>query len=91
MEEEKKLFFHMLEYKAERAGAQVVKVDPRGTSKEYKYGEMDRDYNASLNILERGLSGLDQPLEPVEMRPLLVEIPASLIVEAGTGCLRFQS
>jgi len=35
-----------------------VKVNPRGTSKEYKHGELDRDYNASLNILERGLSGL---------------------------------
>jgi transposase len=61
-----------------------VKVNPRGTSKEYRYGELDRDYNASLNILERGLSGLGQPFEPVETRPLLVEIPASLVVESGS-------
>jgi putative transposase len=77
-------FLQMLEYKAERAGTQVVKVNPRGTSKEYKHGELDRDYNASLNILERGASGLGQPFEPVEMGPLLVEIPASSIIEAGS-------
>jgi len=77
-------FLQMLEYKAERAGTQVVKVNPRGTSKEYKYGELDRDYNASLNILGRGVSGLGQPFEPVEMGPLLVEISASSIVEAGS-------
>ena len=64
----------MLEYKAEIAGVQVLKVDPRGTSKEYKYGKIDRDYNASLNILERGLqkSGLGLPFVPVEMEPLRV-------------------
>lgn len=73
----------MLSYKAEGAGRTVVKVNPRGTSKEFKHGELDRDYNASLNILERGLSGLGQPFEPVEMRPLRV-IPASLIVETGS-------
>jgi len=77
-------FLHMLSYKAENAGRVVVKVNPRGTSKEYKYGELDRDYNASLNILERGLSGMGQPSEPVEIEPLLVEIPASVIVEAGS-------
>jgi len=59
----------------------VVKVNPRGTSQEYKHGELDRDYNASLNILERGLSGMGQPYE---IEPLLVEIPASSIVEAGS-------
>lgn len=25
--------------------------DPRGTSQEFIFGELDRDYNASLNIL----------------------------------------
>ena len=35
----------------------VVKVNPRGTSKIYKHGELDRDYNASLNILEKGPVG----------------------------------
>jgi len=75
-------FLQMLAYKAENAGKLVLKVNPRGTSKENKYGELDRDYNASLNILERGLSGLERPLEPVETRPLRV-IPASLVVEAG--------
>lgn len=75
-------FLQMLAYKAEGAGKLVGKVNPRGTSKEYKHGELDRDYNASLNILERGLSGLRWPPVPVEMRPLQA-IPANLIVEAG--------
>ena len=66
------------EYKAEIAGVQVVKVEPRGTSKVYKYGRIDRDYSASLNILERGLqsqsqkSGQSLPFLPVEMGPLRV-------------------
>jgi len=77
-------FLQMLSYKAENAGRMLMKVNPRGTSKEYKHGELDRDYNASLNILERGLAGLGQPFEPVEIKPLLVEIPASVIVEAGS-------
>jgi len=73
-------FLQLLEFKAERAGALVVKVNPRGTSKEYRFGNLDRDYNASLNILMRGWGS---PEMPVEMRPLRV-IPASLIVEAGS-------
>ena len=79
-------FLQMLSYKAENAGKIVVKVNPRGTSKEPKYGELNRDYNASLNILRRGLSGLGQPFEPVEMEPLreLIQAPASSIVEAGS-------
>jgi putative transposase len=76
-------FFQMLSYKAENAGRTLVKVNPRGTSREYKHGELDRDYNASLNILERGLAGLGRPLEPVEVKPLL-PVAASVIVEAGS-------
>ena len=76
-------FLQMLSYKAENAGRVLVKVNPRGTSKEYKHGELDRDYNATLNILERGLAGLGRPLEPVEITPLLA-VPASVIVEAGS-------
>jgi putative transposase len=79
-------FLHFLSYKAERAGRMVVRVNPRGTSQEYKHGELDRDYNASLNILERGVSGLGRPFEPVETEPLreLNPIPASSVVEAGS-------
>jgi len=77
-------FLQILEFKAERAGALVVKVNPRGTSKIYKHGELDRDFNASLNILERGLSGMGQPFEPAETRPPRV-IPASLVVETGSS------
>jgi len=77
-------FLHMLSYKAERAGRRFVRVNPKGTSKEYKHGEIDRDYNAALNILERGLVGLGRPeLTPVEMGPLR-EIPASSVVEVGS-------
>lgn len=78
-------FLQMLSYKAERAGRTVVKVNPRGTSKEFKHGELDRDYNASLNILERGLSGMGQPLEPVEIVTPRA-ISASSIIETGSLC-----
>jgi len=64
----------MLEYKAEKAGAHLVRVDPRNTSQKCSgCGELvlkslivrthscpscglviDRDYNASLNILRAG-------------------------------------
>jgi putative transposase len=74
----------MLSYKAENAGRMLVKVNPRGTSREYKHGELDRDYNASLNVLERGLVGLGRPFEPVKIKPLPVVIRASVIVEAGS-------
>jgi len=89
-------FLTMLAYKAENAGRRLVKVDPRGTSKEYKYGELDRDYNAALNILERGYSGLGWPSVPVEVKPLLEPIPASVIVEARSpirkrGVVHFYS
>lgn len=83
-------FASMLSYKAESAGKIVVRVDPRNTSKIRKYGQIDRDYNASLNILQRGLSELSgQGLSyaPVEIEPLreLVTIPASSIVETGSS------
>lgn len=77
-------FLHALSYKAENTGRVLVKVNPRGTSKEDKYGELDRDYNAALNILERGLSALGRSFTFVGTGPLLVEIPASLVVEAGS-------
>ena len=80
-------FFGMLSYKAESAGTIVTRVNPRGTSKEHKYGtKIDRDYNASLNILERGMVGQGLPFEPSEMEPLreLIQVPASSIVEAGS-------
>lgn len=78
-------FAGMLSYKAANAGKTVVKVDPKGTSKEYKYGELDRDYNASLNILERGLEQVGMghaELTPVDIEPLR-HVDASTVVEAG--------
>ena len=63
-------FLQLLAYKAESADKVVVKVNPRGTSQEYHFGALDRDYNAALNVLARGLSGLGQPAAPVERTPL---------------------
>jgi hypothetical protein len=66
---------------------------PRGTSQEYNHGEdIDRDYNASLNILERGLQkvGLGLPeLTPADIRPLqrLYRVSASQMVETGSPSL----
>jgi putative transposase len=79
-------FLHMLSYKAESAGGVVVRVNPRGTSQEYKHGELDRDHNAALNILERGTVGMGRPFEPVEMGPPreLIAVPASTVVESGS-------
>jgi len=79
-------FIQMLSYKAENTGKIVVKVNPRGTSQEYKFGKLDRDYNASLNILQRSLEklGMGQPeVTPIETEPLLVR--ASSVVEMGSS------
>jgi putative transposase len=84
-------FLHMLSYKAERAGRQFVEVNPRGTSQEYKRGELDRDYNAALNVLERGLVGLGWPeLTPVEMGPLL-RVPASAVIAGQAPSLKQEA
>ncbi len=84
-------FFHMLSYKAERAGRVVVEVDPRGTSQEYNHGELDRDYNAALNILERGLVGLGWPEPtPVEME-LLLSVSAQAVVTGQTPSLKQEA
>ncbi|KXB00239.1 transposase [candidate division MSBL1 archaeon SCGC-AAA261C02] len=67
-------FVRYLSYKAESAGKMVVKVDPKGTSQEHKHGELDRDYNASLNILERGMKEIGMGRAEstlVETEPLL--------------------
>ena len=83
-------FFDILSYKAEWAGKTMVKVDPSYTSQIYKYGKsLDRDYNASLNILERGLKQLGQGLSeftPLEIvpPPRLETVLASTVVELGS-------
>ena len=74
-------FLQLLENKAERAGAQVVKVSPRGTSKGLSYENPLRDWISAMRIKMRGW---DSPDSPAEIKPLLVEIPASVIVEAGS-------
>ena len=71
------LFLQMLKFKAESAGIEYIKVNPKNTSKKcsncgriknmptniriYKCNcglEIDRDYNASINILNRALGGV---------------------------------
>jgi len=74
-------FFQLLEYKAESAGVRVVRVNPRGTSKGLSCEDPLRDWISANRILMRGWDG---PKSPAEMKPLLVEIPASVIVEAGS-------
>ncbi|MEM3454821.1 MAG: RNA-guided endonuclease TnpB family protein, partial [Thermoproteota archaeon] len=74
-------FLQLLSYKAERAAVRVVKVNPRGTSEGLSYENPYRDWISANRIKMRGL---DNPKTPAEMKPLLVEIPASLIVEAGS-------
>jgi putative transposase len=83
-------FAQLLSYKAENAGKIVVKVDPKGTSREYNHGEIDRDYNAALNILQRGMEKVGQGLPegtPVEIELLreLKTVSASSVVEAGSS------
>ena len=80
-------FIQFLSYKAESAGCEIVKINPRNTTKmcsrcssikkmelwdrtykcEYCGLEIDRDYNASINILKLGLGQAY-----VETRPLLL-------------------
>lgn len=79
-------FLQMLLYKAESANRVVQKVNPQGTSQEYNFGELDRDYSASLNILARALPQGLRDVKPVEMEPLpeLYGVPASSVVETGS-------
>jgi putative transposase len=76
-------FLQMLEYKAERAGTRVFRVNPRGTSEGLSSEDPFRDYTSANRIKMRGT---DSPDPPAEKRPLrgLIHVPASLIVEAGS-------
>ena len=74
-------FLQLLEYKAGRAGVRVVKVPPRGISEGLSYENPLRDWISACRIKMRGWGS---PEPPAEMEPLPVEIPASLIVEAGS-------
>jgi putative transposase len=58
-----------------------VRVPPRGTSKGLGYADPLRDWISACRIKMRGWGSPDLP---AEMRPILVEIPASLIIEAGS-------
>jgi len=60
-------FLHCLTYKAESAGKQVVKVNPRGTSEGLTYNNPLRDYISACRILMRGW---DSPDSLLERRPL---------------------
>jgi putative transposase len=77
-------FFQLLEYKAENAGIQVIKVAPRGTSGGLDYKNPLRDWISAIRIRKRGWGS---PETPAEMRGLLITVPAHLIVEAGNPLL----
>jgi putative transposase len=74
-------FLQLLEHKAAGAGVRVVRVNPRGTSEGLDYRNPYRDWISAYRIKMRGWNSPDTP---AEMKPLLVEIPASLIIEAGS-------
>jgi putative transposase len=90
-------FFQLVSYKAESAGKTLVKVNPRGTSQD---GDttLDRDYRASWNIHNRGvgllvaddISGLGQPCEPVERRPLR-RIPAHAVITGHVSSMKQEA
>ena len=80
-------FLHDLSYKAERAGRQFVKVNPRGTSQNIPEG-FDRDYIASLRILQVGLGRPE--LTPVEMGPLL-SVSAQAVVAGQAPSLKQEA
>jgi putative transposase len=83
-------FLRILSYKAERAGRVVVRVDPRGTSREGD-GSLDRDYRASLNVFRRGLVGLGWPEQtPVEMGPLL-SVSAQAVIAGQVPSLKQEA
>ena len=74
-------FLQLLEYKAARARVRVAKVSRRGTSEGLSYENPLRDWISANRIKMRGGGGPDSP---AETQSLLVEIPASLIIEAGS-------
>jgi putative transposase len=88
-----RMFFDILFCKAEWAGKTGIKVDPSYTSQIQKYGlplnKGYNHYNASLNILERGLEKIGQGLPeftPVEIvpPPELKTVLASTVIESGS-------
>ncbi len=93
-------FIQFLEYKAENAGVQVVKINPKYTSQTCSNCgnvvkkslqerthrcscglEIDRDLNASINILKMGL---EQSLEPLESGAIPSEKKATSDDELGS-------
>jgi len=74
-------FIRLLHEKAERATCVVLDVNPRGTSEGRSYENPLRDWISANRIKMRGRGS---PKSPAEKEPLLVEIPASSIVEAGS-------
>jgi putative transposase len=87
------MFARLLFCKAASAGKTTVCVNPWGTSQEYNHGDgIDRDYNASLNIIERGLQKIGLGWSSVDIRPIreLRMVPASLVVETGNPFLEHR-
>jgi len=81
-------FLRMLSYKAERAGKRVIKVNPRGTSEGLTINDPYRDYISACRIKNR--SGLGQPSEPVERRPILL-ITAKAMIEGHASSMKQEA
>jgi len=74
-------FIRLLHEKAERATCAVVDVPPRGTSEGLSHENPLRDFISACRIK---MKGWGSPDSPAETKPLLVKIPASSIIEAGS-------
>jgi len=81
-------FIQLLSYKAERAGRRVVKVNPKGTSKDLSLDNPLRDYISACRIKNR--VGLGQSRMPVERRPLLL-ITAKAVIEGQVFSMKQEA
>ncbi|MAH42186.1 transposase [archaeon] len=90
-------FIQMLDYKVERTGGQVVKVNPKNTTQKCSHCKrivkkslsvrihkckcgfvVDRDYNAALNILKKGIGQELSEYTPMETEPMPIMVSSSV-------------
>ena len=75
-------FIRLLEYKAERAGVRLVKVNPRGTSRGLSYENPLRDCISACRIK---MKGWGSPDSPAEMKFCRDSLASSVKQEASTN------
>jgi len=81
-------FLQLLEYKAEKAGIRVVKVNPRGTSEGLNYKNKLRDWISANRIKMRGW---DNPDSLLERRPLLKTISYKEVVSGQVFSMKQEA